>query len=804
MEFHTMKTHFKLIALSISLLLSTLPLTACGTFEVGIEYTPTPTDTTKDEDQATRVATEEANSLSTPEFVSTPIPTVTELRVAFVNVTEHGNNAWLWTESEGEAIPLTKDGGVGDVKISDDGEIVAFARGDGLWMVKSDGTEERQLVSAEDFATLEPREGFDELEVTLDRFEWIPGTHVLAFNTRLRMDIGLMLNDDLYLVNADTLERITLLPPGAGGEFYYSPDGSQAAIVTSGSISLINADGSDRREVFTYTPVTTRSEFWFYAQPVWMADSSALWVAIPPADPFVQPSPSTSVWHIPTDGTPASMRGSIATGQMMSSVFSPDLRYVAHLHQEQSDPTAPPVLNLLVTDLDSGETIAQYSEATLVYEWSPDSQHFAFLASSSDSPSQAKVGQLGGDVVPVYSDAEVVIDLRWVDADRYLFLAQSSKGWDIMLGEIGGPVKSVAGVVGLRPAYDFAAPTMSMPLSGASPAPTPITGDSGDSFILFGLIYQNAEGLWHVNADGESAQIFDRPGAAVSPDSAQVLYEEADDIWLADAATGERRNLTQSPDRSECCAQWWPGQPDAILFNSWTSQSEGPSYGFPTMVQLDGSGYRVLDDGQASYALPAPSPDGQTVAYDQAGQAWLYRQDTGSEPFDLTPYGMTSDPQLRVVSPAWSPDRQRLAWVVGDCRQGECEYSIGVFDLEAHTAQFLHPYTPVGMGGQPPAPAWSPDGRWLAFNARAMNDDDVGLWVARADGQQEEEHNLDPSYSRADPHPVWSPDGRWLAFNSMPQGARSGIWLAKVETWDLHSPDLPPDAYLVDWISPRP
>ncbi|MDY6877087.1 MAG: hypothetical protein SWK90_12920 [Chloroflexota bacterium] len=431
-------------------------LTACGTLEIGIEHTPT------DADQVTQAATPGADVIPTPAPTLTPIPAATELRVTFVKITEHGNNVWLWAEGEREAVPLTKDGGVGDVKISDDGEIVAFTRGGGLWMVRSDGTEERQLVSAEDFAAMEAQN--PELEVVLNRFEWATGTHILAFNTRLQMEIGLFPNDDLHLVNADTLERTALLPPGEGGEFYYSPDGSQAAIVTAGSISLINANGGNRREVFTYTPVATYSEFQFYAQPVWAADSSALRVAIPPADPNIQPSPPTSIWHIPTGGTPASMIGSITTGQMKPSVISPDLGYVAHLHYDQSDPQSSPMSSLLITDLDNGETVTYYPEAALIYGWAPDSRHLAFLAYPPELPPQAQIGQIGGDVVPVYSDANnAIIDVSWVDADRYLFLTQNPRGWDVLLGQVGGPVTAVAGVPGADrpPAYDFTAPTTS-------------------------------------------------------------------------------------------------------------------------------------------------------------------------------------------------------------------------------------------------------------------------------------------------------------------------------------------------------
>ena len=83
-----------------------------------------------------------------------------------------------------------------------------------------------------------------------------------------------------------------------------------------------------------------------------------------------------------------------------------------------------------------------------------------------------------------------------------------------------------------------------------------------------------------------------------------------------------------------------------------------------------------------------------------------------------------------------------------------------------------------------------------------MNPDDAGLWVLRADGQQEEEHHLDAALSRADPNPVWSAGGHWLAFSSTPQGVGSGLWLAEVGTWNLRPLDLPSDARLVDWVGP--
>lgn len=391
-----------------------------------------------------------------------PLPTATELRVAFIK----DDNVWLWEAGE-EAVALTTAGGVSDVKISDDGEIVAFVRGDELWAVDSDGGDERRLVSESDFAAMGPRESFD-FPVALNRFDWVPGTHVLAFNTRLRTEIGLALNDDLRLVDADTLEQKLLLPPGEGGEFYYSPDGHQVAVVTAGSIQLLNADGENRREVFTYTPVVTYSEFQFYAKPAWATDSGSLRVVIPPADPFAQPSQPGTVWHIATDRPSASLLGNITAGPRGEFAFSPDLSQVAYLALPEGALPGDQE-SLLVTNLNNGETVTYFGQAYGLYGWAPDAGHFAFL--SNPQLPQAQIGALGADVLPAHSDGEVaVINVSWVDADRYLFLAQSPRGWDIMLGEIGGSSTILAAVAGQPPAYDFAAPAT--PDAGPSSAGT--------------------------------------------------------------------------------------------------------------------------------------------------------------------------------------------------------------------------------------------------------------------------------------------------------------------------------------------
>ncbi len=340
------------------------------------------------------------------------------------------------------------------------------------------------------------------------------------------------------------------------------------------------------------------------------------------------------------------------------------------------------------------------------------------------------------------------------------------------------------------------------PTPTPDPTPTTITDKPDENALLFGLIYQSADALWHINADGEAVKLLehlgdDYAGPAISPDGTQVVYAEADDIWLADIATGERRNLTQTPERRECCAQWWPSRPDSILFDSWPAEASGPNMGFATLIRSDGTGYQVLDDEEPAFTQPAPGPDGQTVAYDRAAQPWLHRADTGPEPlsFDLTAYEPLDETPIRVVSPGWSPDGTQLAWVVGGdfAALGGWRLGIGVFDLQAGTTSLLHPYEPVGQGGWPPAPVWSPDGRWLVFDTWAQDGDETGLWVAHPNG--EEEHHLDCGVDR-----TWSPDGRWLACASVPPGY--GARLIEAETWASSPLDLPADARIVEWIDP--
>jgi Tol biopolymer transport system component len=162
-------------------------------------------------------------------------------------------------------------------------------------------------------------------------------------------------------------------------------------------------------------------------------------------------------------------------------------------------------------------------------------------------------------------------------------------------------------------------------------------------------------------------------------------------------------------------------------------------------------------------AHPAWTADGRRLAFDDGNFV-----DTPQGIFTVAVDG--SDRRLLVpdaISPAFSSDGSKLAYVAFDnWRPG------GVFVANADGSS---PRAVASQSGQLSwgTPAWSPDGRRLAFtqntllNGRVVRQD---LVVERADGSGERVVSSAAS-PRGFSDPVWSPDGRFIAFARYPSGA---------------------------------
>ncbi len=298
---------------------------------------------------------------------------------------------------------------------------------------------------------------------------------------------------------------------------------------------------------------------------------------------------------------------------------------------------------------------------------------------------------------------------------------------------------------------------------------------------------------------------------AVAPSGQRIAYtaitaDGGSAIHLIGADGRGDERLADCP-QAECSAPVWSPDGGRLIYELRPRRSG--LLDSPRLHWLDADTGETLPliEGNETPGYGARfSPDGRWLSYVSLADdgVVLYRMADGAQRL------LSS----RVGSPAaWSPDSAAVVYgdlvVQGHATAPDVEGAVGELPVQESSTVFLY-RTMVGeettrrrlspdAAVADSAPAFSPDGQWIAFG-RAPANTAAGrqLWIMRADGSEARALTSDPAVTHGPPG--WSPDGRTLLFQRYdPAAETTSVWRLDVATGAATR--VAEDGYLPAWLN---